>query len=123
EALPFHPALADGQLDAILDGPLQEPRAVGKAVAVLHELLERFRRHDQRSAAPDERFLDLEDLLLRDLADLVVRQRREHDDLVDAVAELRREAPLHLAHDLALDLLDADVPRVEAERARQLAEV
>ena len=44
----------------------------------------------------------------RDLAHLVVRQRREEHYFVDAVPELRREAPFELAHDLALDLIDAD---------------
>ena len=52
--------------------------------------------------------VDLLEIVPRDLAHLVVRQRREQHDFVDAVAELRREPPLELAHHFALHLLDAD---------------
>ena len=52
-----------------------------------------------------------------------MRQRREQHHLVDAVAELGREPALQLALIFALHLLDADLPRAESERVRQLAEV
>ena len=61
--------------------------------------------------------------MLRDLPHLVVRERREQHDLVDPVAEFRREATFQLAEHLALHLFDADVPRTESHRARQLPEV
>ena len=52
----------------------------------------------------------------------VLRQRPEDHDLVDAVAELRTEAALELAHDFSLHLLDAHLLRVEAHRAAQFPE-
>ena len=61
--------------------------------------------------------------MLRDLTHFVVGQRREQHGFVDAVAELRREPALELAHHFALHLLDTDRPVQEAHRARQLPEV
>src|SRR5437762_1302957 len=61
--------------------------------------------------------------MARDLPNLIVRERLEQHDLVDPVAELRREPSLELAHDLALHLLHADVPRQEAQWACQLPEM
>src|SRR4051812_13388936 len=41
EARDVLPPFADRQLDLIVDDALQEPRAVGEAIADLHELLDR----------------------------------------------------------------------------------
>ena len=50
--------------------------------------------------------VNLLQVVLRDLAHFVVRQRREQHHLVDAVAELRREAAFELADHFALHLLE-----------------
>ena len=70
--------------------------------------LERLVRHVHRLAGLRERLGDLRQVVPRDLAHLVVRQRREQHHLVDAVAELGREPAFELAHHFALHLFDAD---------------
>src|SRR4029453_2323346 len=67
EHVAFGPMLADRQLQAILDRPLQEAGAVAEAVAVLHQLLQRFRRDSEAPLAARQRALDLVNLLNRNL--------------------------------------------------------
>ena len=55
--------------------------------------------------------------------DFVLRERLEHDDLIDAVPELGREPPLQFLVDVGLHLLDHVLTRRESERALQLPEV
>ena len=111
EVRAFLPARADRQLDLLVDHALEEARAEADVVALRHDQLERVVLDLNRLARLGQRQRDLRQVVLRDLPHLVVRERREQHDLVDAVAELRREAPFELAEHLALDLLDADVPR------------
>src|SRR6185312_2420445 len=115
--------MADRQLDPILDHALEEAGAIGEAVAVLDDLRERCGGHSQRAAGAGERRLYLVDLLERDRPHFVLGQRREDDDLVDAVAQLWREPAFELACDFSMDLIDANLLRAKAERTRQLAEV
>ena len=61
---------------------------------------------------------------LGNLFHLVFSQRREHDDLIDAVPELRRESLFGRLDDLALDLLDVgERLGAEAERLHVLFEI
>ena len=52
------------------------------------------------------RGVDLIEILQRDLAHFVLRQRLEHHDLVDAVAEFRREPAFQFPVDIRLHGID-----------------
>ena len=107
EVIRFLPALAERQLDPVVDHALQEPRAVRQAVAVgrrasraprarrdrLVPPLQRRRRPGRCTSARSARTSSF------------VSGSNTHD-LVDAVAELRREPPLELAVDVRLHLVD-----------------
>src|SRR6478672_7573696 len=122
EVRPLRPPLADRQLDPFVDHALQESRAERQAVAILNELVQSFGGHGQLAAAAVHRRLQLLDLLDCNLPHFVPGERAEDHDVVDAVAELGREAPLELAVDLPLHLLDANLLGQEPERIRELPE-
>src|SRR5262245_21460068 len=56
------------------------------------------------------------------LANFVLRQRREEDDFVDPISELRREPPFELTHHFALHLFHARGAGQEPKRTRELSE-
>src|SRR6188508_827740 len=122
ELVPFRPALTDRQLDLGLNHALQEARTVGQAIPVGDELFYGRRRYFERAPALGKGAFNPRDLVQRDRPDFVLRQGTEDDNLVDAVAELGREAALQFPGDFPLDLLDADLLREEAERTAQLPE-
>src|SRR4029453_19636769 len=117
------PALADRQLDRVVDDSLQEARAVRRAVALIDDLVESPRLDGERLAVSRQRRLDLSEVLQRNLAHLFFRQGFEHDDTVDAVAELRREPSFELTIDFRPDLIGGYGAGTEAERVRELAKV
>src|SRR3954468_12195521 len=98
EVAGFLPSLTDRQLDLLVDEPLQESRPVLQAVAQRDKLLKGFVFHTQPLAGANEGGLDFSEIMPRNFADLVVRERCEQHDFVDAIAQLRREAALKLAH-------------------------
>src|SRR5579885_243981 len=105
EARGILPHRRDRQLHLLVNVALEEARAVGRAVALLGQKVEGGGRDAAALALLLHLSAELAGVELRDLPDLVHRQRREDDDLVNAVAELRREAVLGGLHLVALDRL------------------
>src|SRR3954451_19757378 len=102
------PLGADRELDVLVDEALQESSAERNVVALDDHQLEGLVGNGDRLARLGKSLCDLLQVVSGDLAHLTVRERREQHDLVDAIAELRREAPFELAHHLALDLFRPD---------------
>src|SRR5204863_4879568 len=82
EVRAFAPARADRELDPLVHDALQEPRAEREAVTLRHNQLERVGLDLDRLAGLGQRQLHLGQIVFRDLADLVVREGREQNDLV-----------------------------------------
>src|SRR5689334_19427131 len=74
EVAGFLPALADRQLDQLVDHALQEPGAVGEAVTRRYDLLERLFVDVEPLARALQRRLDLGQVVPRDLSNFVVRE-------------------------------------------------
>src|ERR1700759_1551948 len=111
------PHRSERKLHLLVNVTLEETRAVGRAIALLGQEVERGGRYTTALALRLHLATELRRVELRDLSDLVHRQRREDDYLVNAVTELRREAVLRRLHHVALDGLHvAQSLRAEAER-------
>src|SRR5579884_4238803 len=80
------------RFDLTLDRALERTRAVRRLVAAAHEVRLRIVGDLQRDPPVAQPFADAVELDLDDLLELVLRQRVEDDDLVDAVEKLRTEA-------------------------------
>ena len=101
------PLLTERQLQAIVDDALQEPRTVGDVVAF----------GDHASTTPGSMTSDLPAGSASGQSfDAISAMSRtsastaaEHHHLVDAVPELGREPPLHLARHAALHVADRDL--------------
>src|SRR4029453_14357847 len=102
------PARRDRQFDLLVDEALEEPGPEREAVTVGRDAVERIVIDMHRLPGLGKRGLHPIGILPRDLGYLLERQRREQDDLIDSVAELRREPAFELAHHLALHLLHAN---------------
>src|SRR5205085_5954248 len=83
--------------------PLEEARAIGRAEALLGQRVQGALGDFDLLALALHLPARLRQVEPRDLFDLVHRERREDDDLVYAVAKLRREARLGGLHHLMLD--------------------
>ncbi len=90
-------------LDALLDRALERPRAVDRVETGLGELREGAVSNFEPHLELRQSLLEVTQLDLRDVPDVLLVQRVEHDDLVDAVDELGPELRLHLRQDRGLD--------------------
>src|SRR5690606_27070782 len=106
-------------LEVTLDRPAERTSTEALVVAVVDEVLDRRIRQLELQLLLLEPALDLREEDMNDLADLLLRQRMEDDDVVQPVQELRVERPLDLGPDLLLHRLVALVraPLMEAEHA------
>src|SRR5512135_3372034 len=102
--LAFENLLRKRIFQLLLDSALERTRAVNRIEADVAEQVERLVRQLQRQLALSQALSEVLDLDARDLADLRLVQRAEHDDLVEAVDELRPEVRLHDAHHRRLHL-------------------
>src|SRR6185312_17191870 len=105
-------------LDLLLDGPLQRPRAVdrvepGFAEEVACGVIER-----QVHVPLLQALAQVDELDVHDGADLAGAERMEHDDVIDAVDELRPEALLHDLHHGALHARVVLLPGVLLDHLR-----
>src|SRR5204863_8511115 len=78
-------------LDALLDRALERPRAVDRVETGLCELREGAVGDFEPHLELRQPLLEVTQLDLRDVPDVLLVQRVEHDDLVDAVDELGPE--------------------------------
>src|SRR5687767_13909450 len=84
----FRPELAfeyragEGVLDLRLDRPLERPRAEHRIEADRSDLLQRGIGYFELHVHRRQTFLQVSDLDTRDLADVALVERMEHDDLV-----------------------------------------
>src|SRR5665647_3973158 len=101
--------LGEAVLDVPLEGSAQRPRAEDRVETAFGDERLGGRRELDAHVAILEPRLDHGDQQIDDLLDLRLRELVEHDDLVDAVQELRTEMLLELVGDLRLHLL---VPRL-----------
>src|SRR5689334_10916140 len=94
--------LGERILHRLHDGALQRTRAERRLVADVDEAhLRRFRELEAELAIGDE-LLEAPQLDVDDAAQILLRQRAEDDDVVDAVQELRTKEVLELlAEDVA----------------------
>src|SRR3954470_8484132 len=127
--------LAQRVLDLALDGPAQRPGTQDRVEAAVGQQLLGGRRHLERHVLVRQLALHAGEHEVDDPDDLVLAQLVEHDDVVDAVEELRPEVLLELVvhprlHALVVRLrvvpgLEAeadrlgDVPRTEVGRENQ----
>src|SRR5690349_5744666 len=81
----------DRGFELALDHPPERPRTVDRVVAMLGEVVARLIGQFELDLALFEALAQPLDLNIDDLAQLFLVQRMEHDDLVDAVQELRPE--------------------------------
>ena len=86
----------------LLNRPLERPRAVNRIEASLAKLIQ-CRRGDLQPHLPVSQSLaQITDLNVRNRPNLLLAQRMEHHDFVDAVDELGPEMIGHLGHHHAL---------------------
>src|SRR5690554_1246564 len=83
-------------LDLLLDRPLERTGAIHRVEAGLGDVRDRGVRDLQRHLQPRQPALQVLQLDARDVGDVLVVERVEHHDLVDAVDELGPEEGLHL---------------------------
>ena len=102
-----------------LDGTTQRAGAVDRVGALLGQQVLSGVRELDGHALPDEAVPQLAHHEVHDAANLVLRERLEHHDLVHTVEELRAEKALELAHRATLDLLVGELagPCAKAHRA------
>src|SRR3984957_7539563 len=91
-------------LKLLLDCPFQRTRAVNRIKTDIAEQIERLLRQGERKLTFRQTLGQIFRLNSRDLADLRLLQRAEHDDLVEPIDELRPEMRLHDAHPRRLHL-------------------
>ena len=93
-------ALEQAQRERVLEQPLdrtlERSRTVGRVPACLGDQLACAVRQLEREAALGEPLVQPRELHPDDLAELLTRERLEHDDLVDPVQELGPEAIRHV---------------------------
>jgi hypothetical protein len=89
-------------LDLALDGPAQRPGTQHRVEPAVRQQLLGVLRDLQRHVLVRQLALHAGDHEVDDLDDLVLGQLVEHDDVVDAVEELRPEVLLELLVDLVL---------------------
>src|SRR5215510_15861168 len=88
------PKVRDRQFDFFVDGAFEEARAVSRAESLLDQAVDGRFGYGHALALARHLPLDAGEIELGDLFHLVLGQRREDHNFVDAVAELRREARL-----------------------------
>ena len=91
--------LRERVLDLLLDGALQGARAVHGIEAGFAEQILRGIVDGELHVAVGETLAQEAELDVHDGTQLALAQRMEHDDVVDAVDELRTEVLLHDFHD------------------------
>src|SRR6185312_1251277 len=92
-------------LHLLLDGTLQRPGAVHRVEPGLAEQVARLVIERELDVPFEQALAQVLELDVDDAADLLHAERAEHDDVVDAVDELRPEVLLHDLHDGRLHLL------------------
>ena len=119
--LAFQNLLGKRILQQALDRAAQRTGAERRVGALLRDELRRRGRQVDRHVLRDHALAQIGHHKLDNLSDLLVGERLEHDNLVDAVQELGSEQLLHLGHHAAFNLL-VGKPRVvvagKAERRR-----
>src|SRR5262249_42541123 len=118
------PQIRDRQFDFFVDRAFEEARAVSRAESLLDQAIDGGLGNGHALALARHLALNCGQVELGDLFNFILSQRREDNDLVDAVAELRRESSLSRLQNRALDL--ADVGRgllTESKRFHVLLEI
>ena len=103
--VPQQDLLAERILHHPLNGPAQRARTVLQVAAVFADELHRRIVQRKLDAPLGQPRADLRHQQPRDLLDLALGERMEHDDLVHAVQELRPEDLPDLAHDVVLHVV------------------
>ena len=102
--VPADELLGERVLDVALDGAAQRPRPVRAVLArLLDDPVDHLGRQIEPDLAIDQVVVQLLDQQPRDRPQVVVRERLEDDDFVDAVDELRVERLPHLAQHHVVD--------------------
>src|ERR1051326_184607 len=97
------PHRGDRQFYLLVNITLQKARAVLHAETLFGHQINCWISSLERFTLPLHLATSLVEVELRDLLDLIHGQRRENDNLVDAIAKFRREAKLCGLHDFVLD--------------------
>ena len=87
-----------------LDGPLDRPCAELRVVTLLGDQCPRVFRHVQLHIVVLQHLVEACDLHVDDLSGVLLRERGEHDDLIDTVEELRTDGLLQQAEHLLFGL-------------------
>src|SRR5690606_22546476 len=95
-------ALRERVLELLLDRALRGPSAVDRIIAGFGETGAPGRGEQAPHAPPGEPAAQIVEVDVDDLADVLGLERTEHDDVVDAVHELRAEVLTDDLHDLGL---------------------
>ncbi|CAI09933.1 hypothetical protein ebB234 [Aromatoleum aromaticum EbN1] len=101
--LPFQDRLRERIFDALLDRALERARAEHRIETGRRKLRKRRVRYLHRHVQPRQPLVEVLELDARDARDVLLVERVEHDDLVDAVDELRTEVGLDFGHHGKLD--------------------
>src|SRR5262245_60321543 len=123
EALGLFPSDRQGQLDLLIDRPLQESCSIGRAEPLIDQLDYSVLAYLDNLAVMLHLALHFTQIQLCDLFDFILGQRRKHYNLVDAISELRSEPLLGRFQYFALDRLNVSQRlRTKAERLHILFE-
>src|SRR6266571_558258 len=98
--------LGEWILEQLLDRPLERAGPQRRIEAAVDEQLDRLFAGIQLDLLCTQSLLDLTEEDSHDVPHVVARESSEHDDVVDAIEELRVEGALELVLDRALDRLE-----------------
>src|SRR5689334_4460421 len=87
KAAGFFPAIGHRQFDVFIYGSLQESSPISRTEAFLDQVFDCTLADVELLTLSLHLPLDDVEIKLRDLLDFVLSQRREHDDLVNSIAE------------------------------------